>query len=112
MIRRPRDCHSSPPKTVPRSPSLLPAGKDRRPWGCHTPRISEAMVFGRPVQVLARGCGDERAADGDCSATTLRRRDEWFASGVMQTLRMLVLATYDRMIGRELDQLPTTLDRL
>lgn len=25
---------------------------------------------------------------------------------------MLVLATYDRMIGPELDQLPTTLDRL
>jgi hypothetical protein len=32
------------------------------------------MAFGRPVQVLAVGCGDERAADRDCSATMLRRR--------------------------------------
>lgn len=64
------------------------------------------MVFDRLVQVLVFGCGYERAADKDRSATTLRRRrDEWIAAGVMETLRLLVLAAYDRVIGLELDQL-------
>lgn len=77
--------------------ALLPVREDRHPWGCHNPRISDAVVF---------GCGYERAADKDCSATTLRRRrDEWIAAGVMETLRLLILAAYDRMIGLELDQL-------
>ncbi len=86
--------------------ALLPAREDRHPWGCHNPRISDAVVFDRLVQALVFGCGYERAADQDCSATTLRRRrDEWIAAGVMETLRLLVLAAYDRMIGLELDQL-------
>jgi hypothetical protein len=86
--------------------ALLPVREDRHPWGCHNPRISDAVVFDRLVQVLVFGCGYERAADKDCSATTLRRRrDEWIAAGVMETLRLLVLAAYDRMIGLELDQL-------
>ncbi len=86
--------------------ALLPAREDRHPWGCHNPRISDAVVFDRLVQVLVFGCGYERVADHLCSATTLRRRrDEWIASGVMETLRLLVLACYDRMIGLELDQL-------
>ncbi|MDJ0385289.1 transposase [Streptomyces sp. G-G2] len=86
--------------------ALLPVREDRHPWGCHNPRISDAVVFDRLVQVLIFGCGYERAADRDCSATTLRRRrDEWVAAGVMETPRLLVLAAYDRMIGLELDQL-------
>lgn len=86
--------------------ALLPAREDRHPWGCHNPRISDAVVFDRLVQVLVFGCGYERVADHLCSATTLRRRrDEWIAAGVMETLRLLVLACYDRMIGLELDQL-------
>lgn len=45
-------------------------------------------------------------ADKTCSATTLRRRrDEWIAAGVMESLRLLVLAAYDRMIGLELEHL-------
>jgi hypothetical protein len=86
--------------------ALLPAREDRHPWGCHNPRISDAVVFDRLVQVLVFGCGYERAADHLCSATTLRRRrDEWIAAGVMETLRLLVLGCYDRMIGLELDRL-------
>ncbi|AVZ77880.1 IS5/IS1182 family transposase [Streptomyces lunaelactis] len=49
--------------------ALLPTHEDRHPWGCHNPRISDAVVFDR------------------------------------ETLRLLVLAAYDRMIGLELDQL-------
>ncbi|MFJ2260182.1 IS5 family transposase [Streptomyces sp. NPDC087844] len=86
--------------------ALLPARKDSHPWGCHNPRISDALVFDRLVQVLVFGCGYERAADRLCSATTLRRRrDEWIAAGVMENLRLLVLGCYDRMIGLELDRL-------
>ncbi|MCF3103026.1 transposase [Streptomyces roseoverticillatus] len=88
--------------------ALLPVHEDRHPWGCHNPRISDAVVFDRLVQVQVQvfGCGYERAAGSACSATTLRRRrDEWIAAGVMETLRLLVLAAYDRMIGLELDQL-------
>ncbi|MCX4745859.1 IS5/IS1182 family transposase [Kitasatospora sp. NBC_01287] len=86
--------------------ALPPVREDRHPWGCHNPRISDAVVFDRLVQVLVLGCGYERAADKDCSATTLRRRrDEWIAAGVTETLRLLVLAACDRMIGLELDQL-------
>jgi Transposase DDE domain len=86
--------------------ALLPVRKERHPWGCHNPRISDQVVFDRLVQVLVFGCGYERVADHLCSATTLRRRrDEWIAAGVMETLRLLVLSCYDRMIGLELEQL-------
>uniref|UniRef100_A0AAU2W5A3 IS5 family transposase n=1 Tax=Streptomyces sp. NBC_00008 TaxID=2903610 RepID=A0AAU2W5A3_9ACTN len=86
--------------------ALLPVREDRHPLGCHNPRISDALVFDRLVQVLVFGCGYERAADEHCSATTLRRRrDEWIAAGVMETLRLIALAAYDRMIGLELDRL-------
>ncbi|WP_374106735.1 IS5/IS1182 family transposase [Kitasatospora aureofaciens] len=85
---------------------LLPVREVRHPLGCHNPRISDAVVFDRLVQVLVFGCGYERVADHLCSATTMRRRrDEWIATGVMESLRLLVLAHYDRMIGLELDQL-------
>ncbi|MFD7095802.1 IS5 family transposase [Streptomyces xanthophaeus] len=86
--------------------ALLPDREDRHPLGCHNPRIPDSVVFDRLVQVLVFGCGYERAADEHCSATTLRRRrDEWIKLGVMEDLRLLVLAAYDRMIGLELDRL-------
>lgn len=86
--------------------TLLPVREDRHPLGCHNPRISDAVVFDRLVQVLVFGCGYERVADEHCSATTLRRRrDEWIALGVMDELRLLALSAYDRMIGLELDRL-------
>ncbi|WP_336114953.1 IS5 family transposase [Streptomyces sp. PTD9-10] len=86
--------------------ALLPVREDRHPLGCHNPRISDAVGFDRLVQVLVFGCGYERVADDHCSAATLRRRrDEWTAADVMESLRLLVLAAYDRMIGLELDRL-------
>ncbi|SEL14343.1 hypothetical protein SAMN05414137_10649 [Streptacidiphilus jiangxiensis] len=73
-------------------------------WGIQ--RISDAVVFDRLVQVLVFGCGYARDADEHCSSTTLcRRHDEWIATGGMETLRLLVLAAYDHMIGLELGRL-------
>lgn len=37
--------------------ALLPGREERHPWGCHNPRISDAVVFDRLVQVLVFGCG-------------------------------------------------------
>jgi hypothetical protein len=49
------------------------------------------------------GCGYERLGDAACSATTLRRRrDEWIAAGIFDTLRRDVLAAYERLIGLDL----------
>lgn len=55
--------------------ALLPTREERHFWGCHNPRIADAVVFDRLVQVLVFGCGYERVADGHCSA-----RDESSAS--------------------------------
>jgi hypothetical protein len=54
---------------------------------------------------LVFGCGYRRIADATCSATTLRRRDEWITAGVAEQLRLLVLAAYDRLFGLELAHL-------
>jgi hypothetical protein len=55
------------------------------------------------VQVLVFGCAYCKIADASCSATTLRRRrDEWIDEGIMETLRRIVLDSYDRMIGLDL----------
>ena len=73
------------------------------PLGCHNPRIPDRVVFEKLVQVLVFGCAYERIADGECSATTLRRRrDEWIDALVMKQLREMVLDAYDRMIGLDL----------
>jgi transposase len=83
--------------------ALLPRHDASHPLGCHRPRIPDRLVFDKLVQVLVFGCAYHRIADATCSATTLRRRrDEWIAAGVMDTLLDLVLAAYDRMIGLEL----------
>jgi transposase len=86
--------------------ALLPERKANHPLGCHRLRISERVVFEKLVQVLVFGCAYDRIADECCSATTLRRRrDEWIEAGVMETLREIVLETYDRLIGLELADL-------
>lgn len=86
--------------------ALLPASAAEHPLGCHRPRTSDRVVFDKLVQVLVFGCAYRRIADATVSATTLRRRrDEWMALGLMETLHTLVLAHYDRMIGLELDDI-------
>ena len=82
--------------------ALLPERETTHPLGCHRPRISERVVFEKLVQVLVFGCAYEKIADRSCSATTLRRRrDEWIASGVIDSLRQMALEAYDRMVGLE-----------
>lgn len=79
---------------------LLPARKASHPLGCHRPRVPDRVVFDKLGQVLVFGCAYHRIAEDTCSATTLRRRrDTWIATGIMDTLRNLALAAYDRMIG-------------
>ncbi len=86
--------------------ALLPARAVAHPLGCHRRRIPDRVVFDKLVQVLVFGCAYHRIADEAVSATTLRRRrDEWMAAGVMDTLLELVLAAYDRMVGLALGDL-------
>ena len=87
---------------LPERPPVAPS----HPLGCHRPRVPDRVVFDKLVQVLVFGCAYERIADATCSATTLRRRrDEWMALGAMETLRVLALGAYDRMIGLALDDI-------
>lgn len=82
---------------------LLPERTVDHPLVCHRPRIPERVVFDKLVQVLVFGCAYNRIADDSCSATTLRRRrDEWIDEGLMESLRRIVLDSYDRMIGLDL----------
>ena len=86
--------------------ALLPERKTNHPLGCHRPRIPDRVVFEKLVQVLVFGCAYEKIADGSCSATTLRRRrDEWIAAGVIDSLREIALEAYDRMVGLEPSEL-------
>ena len=85
----------------------LPLRVDGHRLGGHNPRIADAVVFDKIVLKLVSGMGYERVADESCSATTIRRRrDEWIKAGVMDGLRVAVLAAYDQMIGLELEDLP------
>lgn len=82
---------------------LLPTRKVVHPLGCHRPRVPDRVVFDKLVQVLVFGCAYCKIADASCSATTLRRRrDEWIDEGIMESLRRIVLDSYDRMIGLDL----------
>jgi transposase len=83
--------------------ALLPQREVNHPLGCHRPRIPDRVVFEKLVEVLVFGCAYHRIADELCSATTLRdRRDEWIEIGAMDSLREIVLESYDRYIGLEL----------
>jgi transposase len=75
--------------------ALLPQTETSHPLGCHRPRIPDRIVFEKLVQVLVFGCAYEKIADRSCSATTLRRRrDEWIAAGVIDSLRKMALEAY------------------
>ncbi|MFF6791705.1 IS5/IS1182 family transposase [Streptomyces filamentosus] len=85
--------------------ALLPDREDSHPLGCHRPRISDAVVFDRLVLALVSGMRYERVADAACSATTIRRRDEWIEAGVLGHLVLTALRAYDRMVGLDLENL-------
>lgn len=83
--------------------ALLPQHVDTHPLGCHNPRISDRVVFDKLVQVAVLGAAYERIADARCSATTIRRRrDEWIAAGVFESLEQAALEAYDRFVGLDL----------
>jgi len=83
--------------------ALLPPRETNHHLGCHRPRIPDRVVFEKLVQVLVFGCAYWRIADEGCSATTLRRRrDEWIAAGLMDTLEETAREAYDRAIGLDL----------
>jgi transposase len=82
--------------------ALLPEHEIDHPLGCHRPRIPDRVVFEKLIQILVFGCAYERIADGSCSESTLRRRrDEWIELGLVEQLREIALAAYDRYIGLE-----------
>ena len=86
--------------------ALLPTRQVHHPLGCHRRRIPDRLVFDKLIQVLVFGCGYRRIADATCSATTLRRRrDEWISAGVVEQLRLAVLAAYQQLFGLELEHL-------
>ena len=89
--------------------ALLPARPlydPSHPLGCHRPRISDRVIFGKLVQVLRFGCSYESVADGTCSATTIRqRRDEWIAAGVFARLKKIARDAYERLIGLALEDI-------
>jgi hypothetical protein len=67
-----------------------------------TAPASPTGVFDKLIQILVFGCGYRRIADRSCSATTLRRRDDWIALGLVDQLHRLALAAYHRMHGLDL----------
>jgi transposase len=82
--------------------ALLPEHRIDHPLGCHRRRIPDRVVFEKLVQILVFGCAYERIADASCSESTLRRRrDEWIELGLVERLREIALAAYDRLIGLE-----------
>jgi transposase len=84
--------------------ALLPEHVDTHPWGCHNPRIGDRVVFDKLVAKLVFGGSYQKHADHTCSATTMRnRRDEWIAAGVFGALEQIVLETYDRIVGLDLE---------
>jgi transposase len=82
--------------------ALLPVRQVHHPLGCHRQRIPDRLVFDKLIQILVFGCGYRQIADHSCSATTLRRRDEWISAGMGEQLRLAVLGAYDRLLGLEL----------
>ncbi len=82
--------------------ALLPEHRIDHPLGCHRRRIPDRVVFEKLVQILVFGCAYERIADASCSESTIRRRrDEWIELGLVERLREIALAAYDRLIGLE-----------
>ncbi|MFH9969728.1 IS5 family transposase [Streptomyces mirabilis] len=76
------------------------------PLGCHRLRISDRIVFDKMLQLLRFGCSYQAIADTTCSATTIRNRhDEWLRLGIFAKLKQIALESYDRIVGRLLDQI-------
>ena len=68
--------------------------------------MPDRVVFDKLIARLVLGGAYTKHADHTVSATTLRtRRDEWITAGVFAALEQLVLETFDRTIGLDLEHL-------
>ena len=85
--------------------ALLPTRQVHHPLGCHRQRIPDRVIFDKLIRILVFGCGYRRIADQTCSATTLRRHDEWMTLGLADRLQYAVLGAYQRLFGLELNHL-------
>lgn len=86
------------PVRGPPSPQL-----EIHPWGCHSLRIPDRVVFDKLVAKPGFGGSYTKHADATCSATTIRnRRDEWIATGTLTKLEQIVQAAYDQIVGLDL----------
>src|SRR5699024_6052007 len=87
-------------------PTLPEPPPDTHPLGCHRPRRSDRDCFEAILFRLVTGCSwDVAGRLGKGSETTLRRRrDEWIAAGVFDTLAEHAIAAYDRIIGLDLTE--------
>ncbi len=76
------------------------------PLGCHRHRVDDRAVFDCVIAALVHGSGYERVAVPGCSDRTIRRRlQDWAQRGVTKDLLRTALASYDRMLGLDLDDL-------
>lgn len=87
--------------------ALVPKPGDAHPLGCHNPRADDRLVFRALILRLNTGCSYDAAAasvalDG---RTIRRRRDEWMAAGVFETMWAAVLRAYDKIVGLVLTDL-------
>lgn len=86
--------------------ALIPEHIDTHPLGCHNPRIADRIIFDKLVQIAVLGAAYDRIADSVCSATTIRRRrDEWIAAGIFETLEQICLEAYDKIVGLDLEDI-------
>jgi hypothetical protein len=91
--------HPRPARTHFRTPR----GRQSPAW-LPSPPVPGLSDLRQAPQGAGLGCGYERVADQTCSARTLRRRgDEWIAAGTHGRLHQPALASYDRILGLDLD---------
>jgi len=92
------ECAAQLPARPPDAPT--------HPLGCHRRRVPERLVCEPVIAALVPGSGYERSASRGCSDGTSRRRlREWAGLGLAEAVHALALRAYDRMIGRELEEL-------
>ncbi len=75
--------------------------------GCHRRRIPDRVVFEHVLIALVHGSGCERSATTGCSDRAIRQPlMAWTAMGIGLEMLRRALATYDRMLGLDLDHPP------
>jgi len=86
---------------------ILPPPDQSHPLGCHRPRASDQLCLRGLLIRLTTGSSwvdIEAILEHRVSDTTLRkRRDEWITAGVFDQLCTEALASYDRLLGLDLD---------